>query len=152
MSNVCKNQLNTYVANLALWTVKLHNYHWNVQGQLFVALHNHTEELYNQTFENFDEVAEVLKMRGEMPLSTMKEYLAVATMQEVPTKVYSCCEVLKMLENDVEFMLQEATAIRNKASEVDDFHVQGIFEGYINAFQKELWFLNSMKKLEVKCC
>lgn len=152
MSNVCTTKLNNYLANLMVWTVKLHNYHWNVQGSMFVALHHHTEEVYTQAFENFDEVAEILKMRGEMPLATMKEYLAVATMQETPTKAYSCCEVLCMLEADAELMLAAATDIRNDACANDDFQVQALFEGYVSHFQKQLWFLKAMKQPDTKCC
>lgn len=145
MSTVCSKKLNAYLANLMVWTIKLHNYHWNVHGRLFLSVHKHTEELYNQTFENFDEVAELLKMRDRLPLSTMAEYLSVATLKETETRDYTCCEVLKMLTADVEFMMQEAMEIRKEASEKDDFEVQDIFEGYLLAFKKELWFLNSMK-------
>lgn len=35
--NACK--LNTYVANLMVWTVKLHNIHWNVVGPIFKLVH-----------------------------------------------------------------------------------------------------------------
>ena len=63
----CSKKLNTYLANLAVWNVKLHNLHWNVVGKLFVSLHEYTESRYDAAFEAFDEVAEVLKMRGEMP-------------------------------------------------------------------------------------
>ena len=81
MSNyACENRINTYLANLAVWTVKLHSLHWNVTGRLFMSLHQYTEKLYDESFEAYDSVAELLKMRDQFPLSTMSEYLKVATL------------------------------------------------------------------------
>ena len=31
-------KINVYVATLAVWNVKLHNIHWNVEGHLFISL------------------------------------------------------------------------------------------------------------------
>ncbi|MCK9268352.1 MAG: DNA starvation/stationary phase protection protein, partial [Alkaliphilus sp.] len=53
--------LQRYLSNLAVITVKLHNIHWNVVGRNFMRIHNFTEELYDQAFEDYDEVAELLK-------------------------------------------------------------------------------------------
>ena len=92
--NACK--LNTYVANLMVWTVKLHNIHWNVVGPIFKPVHEYTEALYDQCFEAYDEVAEIQKMRGATPLSTMKDYLEAATIEEVSPRAFSCCEALQM--------------------------------------------------------
>ncbi len=143
--------LNVYLANLAVWNVKLHNIHWNVQGPFFAAIHAYTEKLYDQVFEAYDEVAEILKMRGEMPLATMKSYLEVATMKETEARVYPCCEANAIVEADIQFMLEQATAIRNAAAKADDFQVQGTFEGFIDGFKKELWFLRSMKRTDKEC-
>ena len=46
--------LNQYLANLAVWNIKLHNLHWNVVGNQFIQLHNFTEEMYDELFEAFD--------------------------------------------------------------------------------------------------
>ncbi len=151
MSN-CK--VNTYLANLAVWMVKLHNLHWNVTGHVFKPLHEYTEALYDEAFEAYDAVAEVLKMRDRMPLSTMKAYLEVATIEEVDPRDFSCCEVVSMIEADMQTMMKLALEIRNEAAERDDFQVQGLFEGYIEGFTKQLWFIRAMKKegSAQECC
>lgn len=145
----CQNKseckLNVYVANLMVWTVKLHNIHWNVTGRIFKPVHEYTEALYDQCFEAYDEVAEIQKMRGITPLSTMKDYLEVATIEEVAPRAFTCCEALQMVYEDMKKMQDLAKEIRAEAAERDDFQVQSTFEGYIAAFQKELWFLDAMK-------
>ena len=141
----CAKKLNTYLANLALWNVKLHSLHWNVTGHYFKPLHEMTESLYDNVFEAYDSVAEVLKMKGEMPLSTMSEYLSAATLQEAPAKDFSAHEVVAMIEEDMKHMNELALEIRKDAVQSDDFEVQTMFEGFIAGFSKQLWFIRAMK-------
>jgi starvation-inducible DNA-binding protein len=65
--------LQKYLSNLGVLIVKLHNVHWNVVGNQFLRVHTFTEEVYDEMFKNYDEVAELLKMKNIMPLSTMAE-------------------------------------------------------------------------------
>ena len=141
----CTKKLNTYLANLAVWNVKLHNLHWNVTGHYFKPLHEMTESIYDEVFEAFDSVAEIMKMKGEMPLSTMSEYLAVATIKEVPAKAFSAHEVVAMIEEDMKLMNELALEIRKDALESDEFEVQSMFEGFVAGLSKQLWFIHAMK-------
>lgn len=45
-------KINVYVATLAVWNVKLHNIHWNVEGHLFKGIHEYTESLYDRAAEH----------------------------------------------------------------------------------------------------
>lgn len=146
MNYVNAERINAYLSNLAVWTVKLHSLHWNVTGPYFVALHKYTEELYDECFEAYDSVAELLKMRGQMPLSTMREYLAAATLREAPARAFTCCEVAGEVEEDMKAMRAMALEIRSEAAEKDDFAAQAMFEDFVKGFDKQLWFLGAMKK------
>lgn len=74
-------QLNAYMANLAVLHRKLQNYHWNVTGPQFFTLHAKLEEYYTHVNEGIDVVAEeILKLQGE-PLGTMASYLKIATLK-----------------------------------------------------------------------
>ena len=41
----------------------------------------------------------------------------------------------------MQMLLEFAREYRNEAAEADDFEVQGMFEGFIGGFMKQLWFL-----------
>lgn len=138
--------LQKYLSNLAILNTKLHNIHWNVVGGEFVQVHNFTEEIYNQLFEDFDEVAELLKMKEIMPLSTVAQYLENATIEEIIAKDFSIRESLEIVKKDLESMKASATEIRNVADEAGDFEVVGIFEGYVAFYSKNIWFLDSILK------
>ncbi len=136
----------TYLANLAVLFVKLHNVHWNVVGSQFLRIHTFTEELYDQIFEDYDSVAELLKAKGVTPLSTMKEYLTRATIDEVVAKDFSAAESLQLVEADLASMRSLATEIRNSADEAGDFETVAMFEDHVAFYSKNLWFIKAMKK------
>lgn len=140
------NLIQSYLSNLAVLNVKLHNIHWNVVGPQFVEVHNFTESVYDELFESFDQVAELLKMKGLMPLSTMVEYLENATIQEVKAKDFSIKESLEIVKKDLEAMKAMATDIRNSADEEGDFETVALFEDYVASFSKNIWFLASILK------
>lgn len=138
--------LQTYLANLGVFFVKLHNVHWNVVGKQFLRIHTFTEELYDQVFEDFDEVAELLKTKDVMPLSTMKEYLEHATIGEVVAKDFSSLESLELVKADLVAMRDLASEIRNFADESGDFETVGMFEEYVAFYSKNIWFVDAMLK------
>lgn len=140
------NQLNVYLANLAVWTAKLHNIHWNVTGCAFVQVHEFTEKLYDNTFEQYDAVAEVQKMRDEMPLVRLSDFLKVATIQEVDAKDFGIEEALKIVQADMQEMASLAKVIRDEADEKGDFQIVSMFEDYLDGYAKNLWFLKAMLK------
>lgn len=136
--------LQRYLANLGVLNVKLHNVHWNVVGPQFMEVHNFTESLYDKFFEDFDAVAEALKMRNEMPLSTMAEYLEKSDLKEIKAKPFSSKETLELVKEDLTSMKKLAIEIRNLADEEGDFTAVGMFEEYVGFYEKNLWFLNSI--------
>lgn len=140
------NLLQKYLSDLAVLNVKLHNIHWNVVGKQFMQVHTFTEGIYDALFENLDEVAELLKMKDIMPLSTMKEYIETSDIEEIPARDFSDRESLEIVKADLEKMKSLAVEIRNTADGEGDFETVGIFEDYIGEYSKNIWFLNSMLK------
>lgn len=138
--------LQQYVSNSAVLAVKFHNIHWNVVGRNFMRVHSFTEELYDKFLEDYDEVAELLKMKNEMPLSTMAEYLENATVGEIKAKDFSIVEALEIVKKDLEAMRSLATDIRNTADEEGDFETVALFEDYVAYYSKNIWFVSAMLK------
>lgn len=137
-------KMNTYLANLAVLNTKLHNLHWNVEGKQFMRAHLFTEELYDDFFEKYDEVAEILKMKEKFPLVTMSEYQKAATIEELESKKFSVDEVLNAVLNDLKEMKKLAVEIRNDADEAGDFEVVGEFEDHVAGYSQNIWFVRSM--------
>lgn len=138
-------KVQVYLSNLAVLNVKLHNLHWNVVGKNFVQLHEFTEEMYDILFTQFDDVAELLKMREIFPASSLAEYLKLSTLEELPTKSFSEADVINVLFTDITKMMELAMAIREEADAANDYTMVAAFEDIVAAFQKNLWFIRSIK-------
>lgn len=139
-----EKEFNQYLANLAIWNFKLHNIHWNVQGKYFVAVHQFTESEYEKAFERFDEVAEHFKMYDIIPACTLAEYQQLATIEEIPGRLFSCTEGLEIVKSDLELLRKQATQLRNAADEEGWFSAVTIFEDHVADYNKQIWFLKSI--------
>lgn len=137
-------KMNTYLANLAVLNTKLHNLHWNVEGKQFTQVHNFTEDLYNDFFEKYDGVAEIMKMKGEFPLVKLDEYQEAATIEELESKKYGVDKVLNVVLADLKEMKKLATEIRNDADDAGDFEVVGAFEDHVSGYSQNIWFLKAI--------
>ena len=56
--NELSKELNSFLADLAVFYRKLQNYHWNIIGKDFFVLHAKLEEYYDEINEQIDEIAE----------------------------------------------------------------------------------------------
>ena len=101
-------QVNHYVANLGVSYIKMHNLHWNVVGLQFKSTHEYLEEVYDEYADYLDEVAQLLRMEGELPLASLKDYLAVASIKELETKEVSIECALSTLLSDMKALREEA--------------------------------------------
>ena len=141
--NIAKS-LNPYLSDLVVFYLKLHDLHWNVKGLQFVPVHQYTEARYEDMAAKFDEIAELVLMHGEKPVSSISEYLSLASIQELSAKSYQDKEVLQILVSDLSHLKEEAEVLRGKMAEEDIFDVVAVLEDHVAGYQKELWFLNSM--------
>ena len=136
------NKLNPYLSDLSVMFLKLHDLHWNVQGMQFVPVHLYTEARYDDMAMKLDAVAELIIMQGEKPVSTIKEYLELATVQELGGRQYKDAEVIQIVMEDLAHLRAEAQEIHDSLA--DNFAVVAMMEEHIASYDKELWFLKSM--------
>lgn len=140
------NLTNGYIANVGVAYIKLHNLHWNVVGGQFKAVHEYTESIYDALADVLDEVAEVLKMHGEMPLASLKDYLAAATIDELGNKELSVKDTLDILLADLKTLQAQADAIRTMADADGNYHLVAVMEDNLSNYAKNIWFVSSMLK------
>ena len=144
MSNIVADKLNPYLSDLVVSYLKFHDLHWNVKGPQFVQGHLYTEGRYDDLALKFDEVAEKIIMRGQQPVSTIAEYLELASIKELGQKVYKDSDVLKIVLEDTQILMNEAQAIRAELDEAGEATAAMMLDEHIAYYEKEIWFLNSM--------
>ena len=137
-------KMNPYLSDLVVMYLKLHDLHWNVKGKMFVQVHTYTESRYEDMAEKFDEIAELMIMHGEAPVSSMKKYMELATVAELDKGVYTDEEVLKEVLKDLTYLKDKATELRAAFDAESAFDVVAVLEDHVAGYAKEIWFLNSM--------
>lgn len=136
-----EQKLNEFLADLNVFYRKLQNYHWNVQGKDFFQTHKKLEELYDEVNESVDEIAEHILILGGQPLGTLKDYLAVATIQEAENKKVKSDEIYNNLITDYEKLLKKSTEIKEEADKQNNYATSALIDDYILSYGKHLWML-----------
>ena len=139
-------KLNQYLANLGVEYIKLHNLHWNVVGINFKAIHEYLESLYDGVSDSLDSVAELLKMHDEVPAASLKEYLSLSNIEELPSKELNGSDVLHIVLKDFEGFKALAEEIRLEADNDNLYDVVGLMESDLAQFNKSIWFIKAMLK------
>ena len=140
------NELNLYLADVAVDYIKFHNLHWNVVGKNFKEIHEYLEEQYDSLAKVLDEVAEVLKMNAFYPSGSLKEYLEITQIKELESKDYNEKDTLSILKNDLIYLKEKATSIRNLADQEGFFTIVSMLEDQVQEYVKAIWFVDSMLK------
>ena len=146
MKKELSTSLNTYLADLGVLYIKLHNLHWNLVGLDFKQVHEYLETLYDGVSDVLDEVAELLKMQGAQPLASLKDYLAAASLQELPSAELHSGEVLSIVHGDLAALRDQAQQIRTAAAAEDNYAVVSMMESHLAQYNKTLWFVEAMQK------
>ena len=139
-------KLNLYLANLNVLYRKLQNYHWNVVGKGFFAIHSKLEEYYDGINAQIDDVAERILSIGATPLGTLKDYLEITTVKEAENKEISGICALASVKSEFEAMLAQVKEIKETADEEKDFGTSAMMDEYISEYEKNIWMLTAFSK------
>jgi len=144
MDNVIQ-ELNQYLADLAVFYRKLQNYHWNIEGKDFFVIHAKLEEYYDEINDSIDEVAEYILSKNNEPLGTIKDYLNITKIAEAENKKINSDEVLQNIEKDYKYLLDSVCNIKKKAEDVNDHSTSAFMDEFISDYIKKLWMIKQTR-------
>jgi starvation-inducible DNA-binding protein len=124
---------------------KLRNYHWNVTGPQFRALHEVFEEQYKQLEPSIDEVAERIRTYGEMTPGTLSEFGRMTRLEEHPGEYPASRQMVIDLVSDHETLVRH---LRSDIEQVGDKHgdvgAEDFLTGLLQTHQEMAWMLRAM--------
>ncbi|MBY7143590.1 DNA starvation/stationary phase protection protein [Virgibacillus sp. NKC19-3] len=142
------NFLNQQLSNYFVMYVKLHRYHWFVQGRHFFQLHETFEEMYQTFAVDLDEIAERILMIDGKPLAVMRKFLKETTLHEANADDKED-EMIAQLIQDYEQIISE---IReggiNLAKESDDEPTGDMLISLQAKLEKYVWMLKAYRAYE----
>lgn len=142
------NFLNQLLSNYFVMYVKLHRYHWFIQGRHFFVLHEKFEEMYKMFASDIDELAERILMIDGKPLATMEKYLKETTLEEA-TADDKENEIITQLKKDYEQLISEITKKGMPlAEETKDEPTLDLLISFQGKLEKYVWMLTAYQAHE----
>lgn len=126
--------------------LKTHNYHWNVQGGKFLALHNFFEESYTELAEAVDEIAETIRQLGQKAPGSFSAFTQLTTLQEGDENK-SAKDMAQELAEDQGHLMSSIEKALEVAKENNDEVTIGVLVERLTVHRKTKWMLDSME-----CC
>jgi starvation-inducible DNA-binding protein len=135
-------KLNSLLANYEMYYQNLRALHWNIKGKLFFMLHEKYEELYNESAEVIDEIAERILMLEETPLHTYEDFIQNSSIHAVKNITDANKSLEVVLDNQQE-LHKVAYEVIDIASESGDEGTVALVSDIISSLEKSIWMLKS---------
>jgi starvation-inducible DNA-binding protein len=122
--------------------LKTHNYHWNVEGPHFKALHDLFEEQYTDLATAVDDIAERIRALGHYAPGSYKEFAELAAIQEDAQKP-DWQTMLRRLSEDQETVVQTFKQAVKTAQEIEDISSEDLLTQRVRTHEKNAWMLRA---------
>ncbi len=120
-----------------------HNFHWNVTGPQFNSLHNMFMLQYTEQWNALDLIAERIRALGYPAPGTYKEFVSLASIQEVEGTP-KAIDMVRHLVNAQEAVARVARGLFPLIDKVDDQPTADLLTQRINVHEKTAWMLRSL--------
>ena len=139
---VCRG-LSKLLADSYLLYLKTQNYHWNVTGKMFQALHTLFETQYTDLAKAIDEIAERIRALGEFAPGSFSEFSKVTSIKE-ESSVPTADEMIQNLVQGNEAVVTTAREIIQMTDECEDDVTADLMVERMQVHEKNAWMLRSM--------
>ena len=140
-------QLGKLLADEFVLYTKTLNAHWNLEGPDFHSVHLYFEELYEQSQEIADAVAERIRQLGHYAPAALKDFVRLTHLTEQLKGGNSSADLIKNLLADHESIIE---FIRSNIKEFDEAHKDAGTSDFITNLmekhEKTAWMLRAHLK------
>ncbi|MGM0561847.1 MAG: Dps family protein [Pseudomonadota bacterium] len=122
--------------------LKTHNFHWNVSGPQFSALHKLFEEQYQELASSVDEIAERIRALGHSAPGSYKAFSKLTSIEEADD-VPDSKTMLKQLAEDNESVARTARSVFPATESGNDEATADLLTQRLAAHEKAAWMLRA---------
>jgi len=138
--------MSTYLADAFTLYLKTHNFHWNVTGPMFNALHQMFEMQYTEQWNALDDVAERMRALGFNAPGSYGEFTRLTSVKEEPglTEAADWREMVRQLVVGNEAVCRTARRVIEVADDGDDEPTEDLMIQRLKTHEKYAWMLRSL--------
>ncbi|NUQ37542.1 MAG: DNA starvation/stationary phase protection protein [Caldilineales bacterium] len=134
--------LNKLLASSYTLYVKTHNYHWNVTGPMFSALHALFELQYTEMAMALDEIAERIRSLGALAPGSFSAFAALSAIEEENGHP-NAMEMVRKLAADQDVIAQLSHKVIAAAEPMGDQATIDLAVRRTQVHEKHAWMLRS---------
>ena len=132
--------LHSLLADFQVFYTNLRGFHWDIEGHGFFVLHGKFEDLYDDTAEKADQIAERILMLGGSPSNKFSDYLNLSHVAEIGG--VSCGDqALGHILETYRHLIGEERKLLSQASEAGDEVTVSMMTDYLEEQEKMVWML-----------
>ncbi|HEU5364071.1 MAG TPA: DNA starvation/stationary phase protection protein [Hanamia sp.] len=136
--------LNQVLADEFVLYTKTLNFHWNIEGRDFHALHLFLDDQYHQLQVIIDSVAERIRKVGHFATGSMQEFLDGSSLQEHNGNASVSEQMLAELASDHDSIIRKTrTLIDEFDQKYDDAGSADFITGIMKEHEKMAWMLRA---------
>ena len=138
--------LSSFLADSFTLYLKTHNFHWNVTGPMFNALHVMFETQYTEQWAALDEIAERIRALGFNAPGSYAEFTRLSSIQEEPGlgETADWREMVRQLTVGNEAVCRTARKVLQGADKAGDDPSVDLLTQRLQVHEKYAWMLRSL--------
>jgi starvation-inducible DNA-binding protein len=137
--------LKTAFASEYAFAIKAQNFHWNVEGPLFVQLHELFERIYTEVYGSIDTFAEQLRALQVYAPASLQKFSMLSKVED-ENAVPDWSSMLQELLADSDKMVNMFKIVFAMSEEAGDHGLSDFLAGRQDAHKKHSWMLRSSLK------
>ena len=138
--------LSVFLSDSFTLYLKTHNFHWNVTGPMFNALHVMFEAQYTEQWGALDEIAERIRALGYNAPGSYAEFTRLSSIPEEPgmPDAADWREMVRQLVVGNEAVCRTARKVLDIADDADDDPTEDLMTQRLQVHEKTAWMLRSL--------
>ena len=125
--------------------LKAHNYHWNVEGQNFLDLHEFFKSIYEQTHGDVDAIAEEIRALGEYAPGSYTRFRELSSVFD-ETSIPAAMDMVNKLATDNQTLMNTQKTAYASAEAAGQIGLSNFLQDLQDKHKKMQWMLTAITK------
>jgi len=141
------DNLKILLASTECFSLKSRNFHWNIESRDFPQYHQFYGDLYNETYETVDKIAEYIRVLDSYAPGSLTRYSEL-TIIEDQTKVPRAGLMFVESLQDIMKMIELVTNMFDVATQERQQGIANFMAELQDLYGKKAWMIRSILKKE----
>jgi len=138
-------EMKVVLASTFAFYLKVHGFHWNIEGPNFPQYHKFLDKIWNEVFDAVDPIAEHLRTLEAYAPASFARYIELSIIKDELNIPAAMSMMSKLLADNIKIidLLNKTQALAEKEKKMG---IANFLQDRIDAHEKHSWMLRSTLK------